>query len=86
MFDVYTVNNTNLFDFGVNAGDTHLEMVLYGNSPPIDLSTPIQFFGRSQQTLYVSQLWCVHYSSNLRDSIVINILRCKVSVSNKSVS
>ena len=85
MFDVYTVNNTNLFDFGVNAGDTQLEMVIYGSSPPIDLSTPIQFFGRTQHTIFVSQLWCVHYSSNLRVSIM-NILRCNVSFSNESVS
>ena len=85
MFDLYTVNNTDLFDFGVNAGDTQLEMILNGNSPPINLSAPIQFFGRTQHTIFVSRLWCVHYSSNLRGSIM-NILRCNVSFSNKSVS
>ena len=50
---MYTVNNTNFFDFGVNVGDTELEMVLDGSSPPINLSTPIQFIE------IVSYLFCL---------------------------
>ena len=55
---VYTVNNTNFFDFGVDTGDTQLERIDDGSSAPInlDISTPIQFFGTTQRTLYVSQL------------------------------
>ena len=61
---MYTVNYTNLFDFGVAVGDTQfnwndfgnsqLDWIDDGSSPPINLSTPIQFFGRSQHTLFVS--------------------------------
>ena len=53
---MYTVNYTNFFDFGVDVGDAQLEIFLDGSSPSINLSTPIQFFGRSQHTLFVSQL------------------------------
>ena len=53
---VYTVNYTDFFDFGVCMGDAQLERLLDGSSPPINLSTPIQFFGRTQHTLFVSQL------------------------------
>ena len=57
---MYTANNTNFIDFGVNAGDAQLELILLGNSnggsPPINLPIPIQFFGRTQHTLFVSQL------------------------------
>ena len=63
MFDMYTVKNNNFFDFGVNAGDNQLEMFLDGSSPLINLSTPIQFYGSPQRTLYVSQQWCVHLSN-----------------------
>ena len=61
-----TVNYTNFFDFGVDVGDVQLHpyddgssqygWIDDGSSPPINLSTPIQFFGRTQQTLFVSQL------------------------------
>ena len=53
---MYTVNNNNLFDFGVNASDAQLESIDDGSSPPISLSIPIRFFERSQSTLYVSWL------------------------------
>ena len=53
---MYTVNNNDLFDFGVNVGDAQLEMVLDESSPRIILSTPIQFFETTQETLFVSQL------------------------------
>ena len=56
MFIMYTVNNTNFFDFGVDAGDFHLEAedASFGFLP---LFTPIQFVTRPQHTLYVSQLY-----------------------------
>ena len=50
---VYTVNTANFFGFGVDAGDTEIERVDNGTSPPINLSTPIRFFGTMQSTLYV---------------------------------
>ena len=56
---MYTVNSTNLFDFGVNASDAQLERLDDGSSPPISLSIPIPFFERSQSTLYVSWLCIV---------------------------
>ena len=85
---MYTANNTNFLDFGVDAGDAQLEWCLDGSgsgdaqleryldgsSPPIILSTPIQFFGTTQDTLFVSQLcipsltgtidddWCFMYT------------------------
>ena len=49
-----TVNYDNFFEFGVDTGDA--EWNEYGPSPPITLSTPIQLFGRTGQTLFVSQL------------------------------
>ena len=55
---VYTVNYTNFFDFGVDVGDAQLEK-FDRISPPINLSTPIQFFGRTQHTVFVSQLCIV---------------------------
>ena len=45
---------TNFLAFGVNVGDA--QSLLDGSSPPIILSTPIQFFGTTQDTLFVSQL------------------------------
>ena len=48
-----TVNYANFFKFGVDAGDAELNGYF---SPPITLSTPIQLFGRTAQTLFVSQL------------------------------
>ena len=48
-----TVNYDNFFEFGVDAGDAELNGDI---SPPITLSTPIQLFGRTGQTLFVSQL------------------------------
>ena len=71
---MYTVNNTNFFDFGVIVGDAQLEQSDNGGSSPIYLSTPIQFFGTTQDTLFVSQLcilslkgiidddWCFIYT------------------------
>ena len=53
---MYTVNDTNFFDFGVNTDDVQLNRIDDGSSPPINLSIPIQFFGRTQHTLFVSQL------------------------------
>ena len=41
---------------GSSSGDAHSGGYLDGNSPPIILSTPIQFFGTTQDTLFVSQL------------------------------
>ena len=54
---MYTVNYTNFFDFGVDMGDDQLNRIDDGSSPPINLSTPIQFFGRTQHNLFVSQLY-----------------------------
>ena len=56
---MYTVNNTNFFDFGVNVGDAKLGMVLDGYSLPISLST-IRFYETTQRILYVSQLIHLH--------------------------
>ena len=53
---MYTVDYTNFFDFGVSSGDTQLERTDDGSSHPMNLSTPIQFFGTTQDTLLVSQL------------------------------
>ena len=53
---VYTVNYDNFFDFGVNVGDARENRILSGSSLPINLSTPIQLFGRTQHTVLVSQL------------------------------
>ena len=50
-----TVNNTNFFDFGVEAGDTQL-MVEGVSSEFLPLETPIQVFERRQRQLFVSQL------------------------------
>ena len=50
-----TVNNTNFFDFGVEAADTQL-MVGGASSGFSQLLTPIQFFERRQRQLFVSQL------------------------------
>ena len=47
-----TVNYDNFFEFGVDTGDAQLN----GYRSPITLSTPIQLFGRNEQTLSVSQL------------------------------
>ena len=49
---MYTVNYTNFFDFGVDAGDAQLE----GNFYSLDLPIPIRFFERPQRFLTVSQL------------------------------
>ena len=54
---VCTVNYTNFFDFGVDVGDTQMNRIDDGSSPPINLSPPIQFFGIAQHTLFVSQLY-----------------------------
>ena len=48
-----TVNYDNFFEFGVDADDAELNGYI---SPAITLSTPIQLFGRTWQTLFVSQL------------------------------
>ena len=50
---MYTVNNTNFFDFGVGSGDAQLGEV---DIPIFALLPPILFFGRPQHTLHVSQL------------------------------
>ena len=47
---------THFFDFGVDAGDTQLNKIDDGSSPPISLPTPIQFFERSQSIIYVRWL------------------------------
>ena len=52
---MYTVNNTNFFDFGVDAGDAQL-MVDGISIGFLQLLTPIQLFERFQRTLFVSQL------------------------------
>ena len=53
---MYTVNATNFFGFGVDAGDAQIGRVHNGNSQPIHFSVPIRFFGTSQSTLYVRLL------------------------------
>ena len=50
----HTVDYSNFFDFGVDAGDTRLNRIDDGSSPPFSLPLPIQFFERSQSTIYVS--------------------------------
>ena len=52
---MYTVNITNFFDFGVDAGDAQLD-VWVENRRQLLLSTPIQFFGTLQSELFVSHL------------------------------
>ena len=49
---MYTVNYTNFFDFGVDAGDAQLE----GFFASLNLSTTIRFFERQEYSLSVSQL------------------------------
>ena len=49
---MYTVNYTNFFDFGVDAGDDRLQ----GFIAPFGLLLPIRFFKRPQHFLIVSQL------------------------------
>ena len=53
---MYTVNNTNFFDFGVDAGDAQLMVEEARTSGFSQLLTPIQFFERYQYQLFVSQL------------------------------
>ena len=48
-----TVNYDNFFEFGVDADDAELNGYI---SPAITLSTPIQLFGRTFQTIFVSKL------------------------------
>ena len=50
---MYTVNNTNFFDFGVEAGDAQFGE---GGIPILVLPAPLLFFGRPQNFLNVSQL------------------------------
>ena len=59
---------------GSGSSDAQLERYLDGSSSPIIFSTPIQFFGTAQDTLFVSQLcifsltgtidddWCFMYT------------------------
>ena len=54
-----TVDYSNFFDFGVDRGDTQLNRIDDGSSPPFSLPIPIQFFERSQSTIYVSW-FCIH--------------------------
>ena len=56
---MYTVNNTNFFDFGVDAGDAQL-MVNGISIGVLQLLRPIRLFERFQRTLFVSQL-CITY-------------------------
>ena len=49
---MYTVNYTNFFDFGVDAGDAQLE----GFYALLGLPVPIRFFERQEYILSVSQL------------------------------
>ena len=51
---MYTVNNTNFFDYGVDAGDAQLDV--RAERRLFLLSTPIQFFGTPQSRLFVSHL------------------------------
>ena len=57
---MYAVNHPNFFDFGVNVGDAQLYGFYDASSPPINLSTPIRFYGTAQHTLFVSQLHTLH--------------------------
>ena len=56
---MYTVNYDNFFEFGVDTGDAELNGDI---SPPITLPTPIQLFGRTDQTFSVSQLYILSLS------------------------
>ena len=47
---MYTVNYTNFFEYGDDAGDAQFEV---GVSPPVQLSIPIQFYDVPQSTLRV---------------------------------
>ena len=47
---------SNLYWFGVSAGDFQLEREDDGSSSPISLSIPFRFFGMTENTLYVSWL------------------------------
>ena len=49
---MYTVNYTNFFDFGVEAGDYQLGRFVASLGFPL----PIRFFERPQRSLNVSQL------------------------------
>ena len=49
---MYTVNYTNFFEFGVDAGDAQLERFVAS----LNLSIPIRFFERPERFLSVSQL------------------------------
>ena len=51
---MYTVNNTNFFDYGLDAGDAQLDVRVGFTLFP--LSTPIRFFGTPQSELFVSHL------------------------------
>ena len=64
---MFTVNYTNFFDFGVDVGDAQMERVGFGSSLPINLSTPIQFLGRTQHTLFVSQLYKLSLTGTIHD-------------------
>ena len=50
---MYTVNYTNFFDFGVDAGDTQFERSFNQTSPFVTLSTPIRILGVPESTLRV---------------------------------
>ena len=51
---MYTVNNTNFFDYGVDTDDAQLDVRVGFTLFP--LSTPVRFFGTPQSRLFVSHL------------------------------
>ena len=69
---MYTVNNTNFFDFGVGSGDTQFGE---GGIPILALLAPILFFGRPQHFLHVSQL-CILSPSFMMLTAALFIKMC----------
>ena len=54
---MYTVNYTNFFEFGVDAGDAHFQVVLDDYAFFDDIPVPIRFFCVPQyRNIYVSQI------------------------------
>ena len=70
---MYTVNNTNFFDYGVDAGDAQLDV--RAERRPFLLSTPIQFFGTPQSRLFVSHL-CTPARQGMIATYTMNTFFC----------
>ena len=81
---MYTVNNTNFFDFGVDAGDAQLDVW----DKFIRLSTPIQFFETPQSELFVSHLPAhshLHARARLLHTYIMNTFLCTVPFSSHDI-